>query len=327
MVCGDESTDPEPSQVSEIGEALTRSNQLIDELVVNQLVKLSGEARRDLIQILCQLARRPPPNPPVEYIEAHPELYHRLFAMSGAPETGLAAGTLLRELIVRSEVVTAGLLTMPTVGRLVELVGVNNFELAGDAYLTLRELFTRHKAVAARFLEANYDPLLAPPPPGPEPSEATSASAAAAAAAAASTATTTTTTTTSNTAQSHHFFRVMSGDEYLPKRQLVKLLAEVLLDRSNFIVMNRYISSADNLKLVMNLLRDKSKNIQFEAFHVFKVFVANPNKKDEITAILARNRDRLVDYLTNFLKDKEDIQMDEEKKLLISTLRDLEVAK
>jgi hypothetical protein len=25
------------------------------------------------------------------------------------------------------------------------------------------------------------------------------------------------------------------------------------------------------LKLIMNLLKDKSKNIQFEAFHVFKV--------------------------------------------------------
>jgi calcium binding protein 39 len=35
--------------------------------------------------------------------------------------------------------------------------------------------------------------------------------------------------------------------------------------------MTRYISSEDNLKVMMNLLRDKSKNIQFEAFHVFKV--------------------------------------------------------
>lgn len=34
--------------------------------------------------------------------------------------------------------------------------------------------------------------------------------------------------------------------------------------------MTKYISSAENLKLMMNLLRDKSRNIQFEAFHVFK---------------------------------------------------------
>lgn len=35
--------------------------------------------------------------------------------------------------------------------------------------------------------------------------------------------------------------------------------------------MTKYISKPENLKLMMNLLRDKSRNIQFEAFHVFKV--------------------------------------------------------
>lgn len=34
------------------------------------------------------------------------------------------------------------------------------------------------------------------------------------------------------------------------------------------------------------LLRDKSKTIQHEAFHVFKVFVANPNKPADIVDIL-----------------------------------------
>lgn len=54
-----------------------------------------------------------------------------------------------------------------------------------------------------------------------------------------------------------------------------QLLGELLLDRHNFTVMTRYISKAENLKLMMNLLRDKSPNIQFEAFHVFKVARAN----------------------------------------------------
>ena len=38
-------------------------------------------------------------------------------------------------------------------------------------------------------------------------------------------------------------------------------------------VMTRYISNPDNLKLMMNMLKEKSRNIQFEAFHVFKVFL------------------------------------------------------
>ena len=35
--------------------------------------------------------------------------------------------------------------------------------------------------------------------------------------------------------------------------------------------MTKYISNPDNLKLMMNMLKEKSRNIQFEAFHVFKV--------------------------------------------------------
>lgn len=54
-----------------------------------------------------------------------------------------------------------------------------------------------------------------------------------------------------------------------------QLLGELLLDRHNFTIMTKYISKPENLKLMMNLLRDKSRNIQFEAFHVFKVVYCN----------------------------------------------------
>ena len=67
------------------------------------------------------------------------------------------------------------------------------------------------------------------------------------------------------------FITLILSNNYVTKRQSLKLLGEILLDRANFNVMTRYIASETNLKMMMNLLRDKSKNIQFEAFHVFKV--------------------------------------------------------
>jgi len=67
------------------------------------------------------------------------------------------------------------------------------------------------------------------------------------------------------------FTTLILSENYVTKRQSLKLLGEILLDRANFNVMTRYISNEANLKMMMNLLRDKSKNIQFEAFHVFKV--------------------------------------------------------
>ena len=51
----------------------------------------------------------------------------------------------------------------------------------------------------------------------------------------------------------------------------MQLLGELLLERSNLKVMVRYVADEGNLKLMMNLLRDSSRSIQFEAFHVFKV--------------------------------------------------------
>lgn len=73
---------------------------------------------------------------------------------------------------------------------------------------------------------------------------------------------------------------LLHSPNYVTKRQSLKLLGEILLDRTNFNVMTRYISSEDNLKDMMNLLKDKSKNIQFEAFHVFKVsLLPGPRKR------------------------------------------------
>lgn len=74
---------------------------------------------------------------------------------------------------------------------------------------------------------------------------------------------------------SHQFFNMYNtlimSDNYVTKRQSLKLLGEILLDRANYSIMTRYIASEANLKLMMNFLRDRSRNIQFEAFHVFKV--------------------------------------------------------
>lgn len=117
---------------------------------------------------------------------------------------------------------------------------------------------------------------------------------------------------------------LLNSDNYVTRRQSLKLLGELLLDRHNFAVMTRYISNPDNLKLMMNMLREKSRSIQFEAFHVFKVFVANPNKPKAIAEILLRNRDKLVEFLTNFHTDRtEDEQFNDEKAYLIKQIQDM----
>nr|XP_032835056.1 calcium-binding protein 39-like isoform X1 [Petromyzon marinus] len=118
--------------------------------------------------------------------------------------------------------------------------------------------------------------------------------------------------------------KLLLSSNYVTKRQSLKLLGELLLERHNFAVMTRYISQPEHLKLMMNLLRDSSRNIQFEAFHVFKVFVANPNKAPPILDILLKNQAKLVEFLAAFQVDRtEDEQFRDEKAYLGKQIRDL----
>lgn len=110
---------------------------------------------------------------------------------------------------------------------------------------------------------------------------------------------------------------------YVTRRQCLKLLAEILLEKSNFNIMTEFISDPAHLKLTMNLLRDPSNAIQFEAFHVFKVFVANPEKNEEVESILIKNKEKLLSYLSNFHPSKEDPQFESENQVLMEEIRSL----
>lgn len=114
---------------------------------------------------------------------------------------------------------------------------------------------------------------------------------------------------------------LLNSQNYVTRRQSLKLLGELLLDRSNFNIMTKYISSSSNLKLMMILLRDKSRSIQFEAFHVFKVFVANPNKTKPVLEILQKNKDKLIAFLTQFHTDKDEEQFNDEKAFLLKQIQ------
>ena len=74
---------------------------------------------------------------------------------------------------------------------------------------------------------------------------------------------------------------------------------------------------------MMNLLKSSAKSIQWEAFHVFKVFVANPNKSPAVVDILLSNREKLLEYFKDFEKDRTDTQFLEEKAVIIQEISDL----
>lgn len=113
---------------------------------------------------------------------------------------------------------------------------------------------------------------------------------------------------------------MLKSDIYTTRRQGLRLLSELLLDSDHFEIMIKYVSNPEYLKVIMTMLRDSRQNIQFEAFHVFKVFVANPKKPPIVTQILSSNKEKLIKYLRDFQNDRNDTEFSEEKALLIETL-------
>ncbi|RLM98470.1 hypothetical protein C2845_PM06G26750 [Panicum miliaceum] len=98
------------------------------------------------------------------------------------------------------------------------------------------------------------------------------------------------------------------------------LLGDILLDRSNTPVMICYVMSKENLIILMNLLREQSKAIQVEAFHVFKLFAANQDKPPEIVSILSANKSKLIRFLGDFSLDKEDQQFEVDKAKVVAEI-------
>lgn len=93
---------------------------------------------------------------------------------------------------------------------------------------------------------------------------------------------------------------LMRLDNYVTKRQSVRLLLELVMQKLNQQFLMHYFDSASSLKVIMLLLSDKLKNMQLEGFHVFKFFVAKPKKSQKILDILIKNRDNFLRFFEAF---------------------------
>ncbi|CAN6295026.1 unnamed protein product [Urochloa humidicola] len=119
------------------------------------------------------------------------------------------------------------------------------------------------------------------------------------------------------------YSRLLSSTNYVTRRQAMKFLSEFLLEAPNSQIMKRYIVEVRFLNIMINLLKDSSKNIRICAFHVFKVFVANPNKPRCIIEALLDNRRDLLKLLHNLPTSKGDDELEEEKDLIIQQIQKL----
>lgn len=289
IMFGEDDAEPDPALQASLVTETHRAGLLGD--LVTLVPKLFFETRKDAAAVFNAMIRHPIGDdqrlPLVVYLDENPRHLLTILTASelgedapGNNAASLTYGTMLRE-VARYENLCRHILYSEEFMRMFDYVQLPTFEIASDAAASFREILTRHKALAAEYLESNFDSFF------------------------------------------NAFNAMLEKGNYVTRRQSLKLLSELLLDRANIASMMRYIGSVENLCLMMNLLRDEARSIQFEAFHVFKVFVANPNKPAPVLSILSMNREKMIGYLANFQNDREDEQFTEEKAMLTRLLEQM----
>ena len=263
---------------------LARAAPVMVKTLIENMDKLPFESRKDLALIFNNLIRKSGCDFAEWVFENFDPVVTNLVRGYKNPDVALSCGSMLRECI-RHENLSRTLLQSELLWLFFDdYAHLPNFEVALDAINTLRDLLLSEKSSAIASKFVE--------------------------------------------ANYSAFFRryevLLVSNNYVTRIRSLKMLGEMLLDRINFNVMIKYISSRHNLKIVMNALRDKSPNIQVEAFHVFKIFVANPKKPPEIAAILFKNKEKLVQFLEAFVVNKDDGQFCDERDLLVETLSALE---
>ncbi|OXV11547.1 hypothetical protein Egran_00693 [Elaphomyces granulatus] len=335
IVQGTQEVDSSPDQVNSLIQAIIQEDLLFE--LARSIRLLPFESRKDTQTIFSHILRfRPLPasdgDPPViTYIAHHrPEVVVELCRGYGYSQSAMPCGTILREAL-KFDVVAAIILCdesregEPAIclrdlllntqqsgngifWEFFEWIDRGSFEVSADAFTTFRAVL-QEILTRHKGLVAGY---LA---------------------------------TNFDLFFSRYNNVLVQSDSYVTKRQSIKLLGEILLDRAHYNVMTAYVDSGEHLKLCMKLLKDDRKMVQYEGFHVFKVcppnqqltsisqrgvagagltrvaaqvFVANPNKSVAVQRILINNRERLLKFLPKFLEDRtDDDQFTDEKSFLV----------
>lgn len=120
---------------------------------------------------------------------------------------------------------------------------------------------------------------------------------------------------------------LLAFDNYVTQRKVLKLVFTLICRKSNYSFMIFYCSDPANLQPIMALLTHQSSIMRFEAFQIFKIFVANPHKTKPITELLHQNKTPLIDVLQKLaIPDKKQSKIfDEEQKFIVSQLINLEI--
>ena len=255
--------------------------------IASKIAFLQPETRRIASAIWGYLLKMEHPKsfqrPMVEYLTRHLDTIDTLLRAYGANSGGadVTIGVMIRD-ATRFQKIIEYIYRKDLVFALFPVLTSSNFDVSSDAFQTLKEILTNHKEVSAPWLSRNFDKFFA------------------------------------------EYMRPLkqgSGGDYVTIRQSLSILSTILLDRQFMDAMIQFVGKDEYLKPILVLLSNQSKVVQFEAFHIFKIFAANPNKTVKISKLLTQNHDRILKLLTQIEQDRlDDNEFKQDKNAVVAKL-------
>lgn len=156
LLVDSEAGEPNPEQLAVLAQEAFSLGLL--QLIIDSLGKFDFESRKDAVFIFNALARLQSGTrtPTVEYISNHTSILVDLVHGYEKQELALNYGMMLRECL-RHEHLSRLLLYSPEFYLLFDYVKLPTFDIASDAFATLKDLLTKHSSLFASFFAEKYD--------------------------------------------------------------------------------------------------------------------------------------------------------------------------
>jgi calcium binding protein 39 len=258
--------------------------------IANHISELTPETRRIMSAIWGYLLKLEHPRsfqrPIVDYLVSHFDCIDALMKVYGQNARGadVTIGIMIRDASRFAKSIDY-ILNEELVFKLFSVMASSNFDVSSDAFQTMREVITNHKDVSAPWLAKNFTRFFTDYMKPLRTSEVTN---------------------------------------YVVVRQSLSILSAILLDRQFMDSMLQFVNNEEYLKAILMLMSNDSKVVKYEAFHVFKIFAANPNKPLKVSRILRQNSERILKILDQIENDRlDDNEFRQDKKAVVNKLEAL----
>jgi calcium binding protein 39 len=224
----------------------------------------------------------------VDYLISHADAVKTLFKTYGknASSADVIIGVMIRDATRFSQIIEY-IFKQDLVYELFSVLVSDNFDVSTDAFQTLKDVLTNHNEISAPWLTRNFEKFFPECMKLLKPKD-------------------------------------NGKTDYVTVRQMVALLSTIMLERPFMETMIQFVCHEEFLITTLVLLGNASKVVQYETFHLFKIFAANPRKPPKIAKLLNQNRERIMKILDQIEQDRlDDHEFKQDKNAVVAKLNAL----